>query len=676
MKRILYLLAAALLMSAAVKAQTGSEKVTGVKAASINLSSILIKQAQKNGNGVQPAPAALFDIQEVYVPDTIASTTGSYAALAWSGTEWWFSLWNKDSLFTMDAAGNLTASFTIAGVGRSNSGVRSITTDGTNLYMADNTDTIKIVNPATKTLTGTILVSSLGFNARAITYSPATNGGLGGFYVSNFATPIAEIDMNGNVLNSIPTSTHGLGSIYGIALDNLSVGGPFLWCYDQGSAGTFNNLVRLELPSGIPTFVIHDVNSDVGTQVNNGIAGGLFITNSFVTGENTIAGISQGAPFDALFAYELDSVSQIAYDALLDTVKWLPAYTQVADQQVSAFTFPAVITNFGGASLGAVTYTVEVNQGGPALYTGTGTTGTIASGSSTLVAPNGNFTPSAIGDYTVEAGCSIVGQTDGNPVNDTLSFLISVTDTVMARDNGVVTGGLGIGSNLTGILGQIYSLPNTDVLTSATFRCNGPTEGDTTRVVVYSMTAGVPGTQIGQSDYYFFTAADTDGVVLTLPILDMSGNPLSVAAGTYFVGVEEHQENVSLGTSEFNWRSNVTFITFPGQAWANNEDFGFRRIYVLRLNTGNSITSIGENPEVAGLGVFPNPAGKEINLRLSQPLKSYSVMDMKGSEVLAADLEIEQTEIRISIGQLPVGVYQIRAVDHNGAAYSTRFVKQ
>lgn len=676
MKRILYLLAAAVLMSAAVKAQTGSEKVTGVKAASIDLSSIPTLQTQKNGNGVQPAPTALFDIQEVYGLDTIASTTGTYAALAWSGTEWWFSLYNKDSLFTMDAAGNLTSSFKITGVGASNSGVRSITTDGINLYMADNTATIKIVDPATKTLTGTISGASLGFNARAITYSSAINGGLGGFYVSNFGTQIAEMDLNGNVLSTIPTSVHGLGGIYGIAFDNLSVGGPFLWCYDQGSGGAFNNLVRLELPSGIPTFVIHDVNSDVGAQVNSGVAGGLFITNSFVTGENTIAGISQGAPIDALFAYELDSVSQIAFDALLDTVKWLPAFTQVADQQTSAFTFPAVITNFGGSSLGAVTYTVEVNQGGAPLYTGTGTTGAIAAGSSTLVAPSGNFTPTAIGDYTVEAGCTIVGQTDGNPSNDTLSFVITVTDTVMARDNGIVTGGLGIGGNLTGILGQTYSLPNADVLTSATFRCNGPTEGDTTRVVVYSMTAGVPGTQIGQSDYYIFTAADTDGVVLTLPILDMTGNPLSVIAGTYFVGIEEHQENVSLGTSEFNWRINSTFITFPGQAWANNEDFGFRRIYVLRLNTGNSITSIGENPEVSGLGVFPNPAGKEINLRHSQPLKSYSIMDMKGSIVLTAELEIEQTEIRISTGQIPAGVYQIRAIDHNGTAYTTRFVKQ
>jgi hypothetical protein len=156
----------------------------------------------------------------------------------------------------------------------------------------------------------------------------------------------------------------------------------------------------------------------------------------------------------------------------------------------------------------------------------------------------------------------------------------------------------------------------------------------------------------------------------------MTGNPLNVTPGTYFVGVEEHQENISLGTSDFNWRSDVTFITFPGQAWANNEDFGFRRIYVLRLNTGNSITSIGENPEIAGLGVFPNPAGKEINLRLSQPIKSYSIMDMKGSVVLTSELEIEQSEIRIGTGQLPAGVYQIRAIDHNGTAYSTRFVKQ
>ena len=125
-------------------------------------------------------------------------------ACAWTGTEWWVSQWNKDSIYTLSPTGAVTSAFRISGVGTTTSGVRSITFDGTLLYLADNTTTIKCVDPATKTVVSTITAVTLPFNCRAITYDPTIAGGAGGFWVSNFNTPIVQIDRNGNLLSSIP----------------------------------------------------------------------------------------------------------------------------------------------------------------------------------------------------------------------------------------------------------------------------------------------------------------------------------------------------------------------------------------------------------------------------------------------------------------------------------------
>jgi hypothetical protein len=245
----------------------------------------------------------------------------------------------------------------------------------------------------------------------------------------------------------------------------------------------------------------------------------------------------------------------------------------------------------------------------------------------------------------------------------------------MARDNGVFNSALGIGNSLGGVLGQIYTLPNSDMLTSVTFRCNSPTEGDTTRLNIFSFTGGVPTTMIGWSDYYFFSASDTDGVWLTLEVKNLSGNPLQLAAGTYFVGIEEHQDNVSLATSNFNWRPNQTFITFPGQPWASNEDFGFNRIYVLRLNTGSSAVGVDELSVASELNIYPNPAQDQLSISFEDGFSAISITDAQGRVVKQESFDQKRTEENIFVGNLKDGVYFLMVTDKNNLKVQTRFVK-
>ncbi len=216
------------------------------------------------------------------------------AGVAWTGTEFWCAAWNSNTIYTADALGNAgsPASFTIAGV----TGTRSITTDGTYMYIGANTSSIYQIDPVTKTLVSTITTTVA--NCRYLTYDPTLDGGNGGFWAGAYGSDITSVDMNGTTLSTISSATHGLTGIYGMAFDNFSTGGPYLWAFDQGGNGA--DIVQLT-HTGSPTGVMHDATTDLAGG-GSGLGGGLFICNNFQTGANSMIGISQGV---SLFSYEL-----------------------------------------------------------------------------------------------------------------------------------------------------------------------------------------------------------------------------------------------------------------------------------------------------------------------------------------------------------------------------------
>lgn len=673
MKRIITLFAL-LFASGAMQAQVANEAAPAAKPINVSLGDLPVSAALK-GPGTSPSSAALWDIQEYFAVDTVASIAGGFAGIAWVGNEWWVSQWGKDSLYTIDINGNLTSAFKITGVGSPTSGVRSMTYDGTNLYLADNTTTIKVVNPATKTLLSTINVSSISFNARAITYSPALNGGAGGFYISNFGTAIKSVSMTGAILDSIVLASHTLPGIYGLAYDGLSFGGPFLWAFDQGTGGTGATLVRLDLPSGTPTFVQKNVNSDIGVLANTGIAGGMFITNNYVPGKFTIAGMLQGTPLDILFAYELDSISQLPPDGGLARVEFTPRNTLVPNEHLSPITFPVVAENNGGSPV-TINATVTVTSNGSTVGTYTGSSSNVPSGSPVTITTAGSLTPTAFSTYNVQAQIGLVGQVDSDPTNDSARFTIAVTDTTFALDNGQITGGLGFGPGADGAVGQIFTLNTTDVITTVTVAFNSPPIGDSTRVVVHGFTTA-PTTLIGRSGYYTFTAADTGVVVLDLPVRNLLNSALSLAPGTYLFGIEETGAgNIALATSEFNWRPSTCWVALNPNPWSPIENFNFNRVAIIRPNTGNSFTSLVDAPELKSLTVFPNPATSELRFRLDGRLVKVELMDLRGSVLRSEVFESPASEGVLTLAGLPVGIYQVRAIDTNGVQYVNRIVKQ
>ena len=227
---------------------------------------------------------------------TTDAGTGNAGVCFLNGNEYWVSKWASADFTTFDSTGTYTAGpFSIPGI----TGVRSITTDGTSLFMGLNTAQIKKVNPITQTVISTINTPAVP-NVRYVTYDPTANGGAGGFWCGTWTTDWTLVSLTGTFLSSVSATSHGLLAVYGLTYDGTSPGGPYLWAFNQtnvtiGAA----DIVQVEIATGMPTSVIHDVTSDMG--VVGDLAGGLYLQ----TNPLSLVGILQGS-INYLFGYDIN----------------------------------------------------------------------------------------------------------------------------------------------------------------------------------------------------------------------------------------------------------------------------------------------------------------------------------------------------------------------------------
>ncbi|MCD6068949.1 MAG: hypothetical protein K0S33_3775 [Bacteroidetes bacterium] len=611
---------------------------------------------------------ALFDIQFNYNATDTTGRTGM-AGVAFTGTEFWVSRWQSDTIFTFSPGGAVTDTFTIPGI----TGIRCFTWDGTNIYAGLNTNSIRIINPVTKMQTGTINAAAAAVTGvRHMTYDSTANSGAGGFWIGNFGTNIVLISMTGAVLQTIPAATHGLTAMYGSAIDHWTAGGPYLWVFDQGGASQ-SRLVRLQLPSGTPTGLTHDVMADVGVQrgLTSGLAGGLFITNG-LGATRTIVGLIQGTPDNLLFGYELNDFVQPAVDAQLDSLTPNSPYIL---RPITHFSSPlnwnGVISNQGTATLTATDFVVNVMSGASTVYTNTTTVNNLTTLSTANPTTSAAFTPSATGNFTVKAYASVVApQVDLVHSNDTIDYNFGVTDTVFAREDGISSGSLGIGNGSGGTLGQTFTTSTADQITSVTMQFTAPTAGDSMRATIHSFGA-TPGAVLASTPYYKFVPADTLGMVLTLPL---TGGPLPIAAGTYFVGVNEVASNVTLATTDFNFRPNSSWVIFGANPWTPAENFGFSKTFLLRMNVAGEPVGLKTNAfESQDLLTYPNPASTHITVELEKNTNSVSILNVLGEEVYNTAVNATAKKLSVDLTAFPSGIYFVKATA-NGKVRSSKIV--
>lgn len=246
----------------------------------------------------------LFDfLYRINVGSTGAIGADGQAGVLFIDNQYWVSTWAANTIHVLDANGVFVETFTIAGV----TGVRSMTTDGTNVYMGLASTTIQVVNPVTRLKTGTITVTnSSDAAARMLTYDSTLDGGAGGFWIGNFGSAIASISMTGANLSLIPAATHGTIA-YGGAVDNVTPGGPFLWIHDHTIAGSRDVITQISIATGAPTGVQYDYATEAGGTSTSFLSGGLFISDQVVPDTTALIGLCQCGPSNELFAVELTS---------------------------------------------------------------------------------------------------------------------------------------------------------------------------------------------------------------------------------------------------------------------------------------------------------------------------------------------------------------------------------
>lgn len=230
--------------------------------------------------------------------DLLASTTlNGNAGVCFFNNQFWVSRWATDSILILDLTGTVVSRFTVPGI----TGIRSFTTDGTSIYAGINTNSIKKIDPITKTLVSSITAPVAA--VRSLTYDATVTGG--GFWASTWTTDITQFDMSGVTANIVSAGSHLLTGMYGTAFDNTTIGGPYLWVFDQAISASQSDIVQINVATQMQTGVVHDVMSDVGAVAadTSGLAGGLFFYTQ--SGVLTVIGVLQGSPTNRLFGYEV-----------------------------------------------------------------------------------------------------------------------------------------------------------------------------------------------------------------------------------------------------------------------------------------------------------------------------------------------------------------------------------
>ncbi len=247
---------------------------------------------------------ATWDVQFDYDATAITGGAGNAGAVYIPTIgKFWTSKWASATCDQWNPDGTLDMTFTLPFTG-----TRGMCFDGQYVYHSTSSTTVQIVDPVTRTSVGTIPVTAAPNGFRFMAYNPDGNSGAGSIIGGNWTSPnfnFYEFSLTGTLLRTITNTQSG---IYGMAYDNYSPGGPFIWVWTQNlSYGSPQLILQMDYTTGTYTGLQHDVMSDVGIgqpTATAGLAGGLFITDQLVPGTVTLGGLLQGSP-DELFGYEL-----------------------------------------------------------------------------------------------------------------------------------------------------------------------------------------------------------------------------------------------------------------------------------------------------------------------------------------------------------------------------------
>ncbi len=257
-------------------------------------------------------------------------------------------------------------------------------------------------------------------------------------------------------------------------------------------------------------------------------------------------------------------------------------YVQRPFNQTASVNLKGVIKNSGAMSITNVTLKADItNSLNSVVYSASAiAVGTLTSGSSsTFTIPA--WTPSGTGTYTIKY-YPVLTQADGKTANDTIIRRLTITDSVFARDNGTITGSLGIGASEGGYLGQAFTIDAPVYLTSVTTNYSSGYTGKPYAALIFNTTGGgAPNTIIASTDTLLYP--DDNELLTTVPI---HGGRISLAPGTYVVAAIEFDSTIALSSTDSIFTPGTEWVYWPTNGLSNVEEFGaaLAKPFYLRLN--------------------------------------------------------------------------------------------
>lgn len=212
----------------------------------------------------QYAPGALYRFDNVgnYVDSIVLPITGAIA-MAYDG----------DYFYTIGSIGNVFDDREI------------YVWDFTNNY--NNPDDI-LLDTITFLPPDSLIWDFLSMNCAA--YSPDDDA----FWIGNWTGTALLVDKQGQVLDAFPGEALGGHNLTGIAYDNETAGGPYLWCSDVD-----NDLIRqYHIPSKTYTGNAYSYTPEINTS------GEMFLSSEIVPGKRVLGVYGQGG---RIVGYDLDA---------------------------------------------------------------------------------------------------------------------------------------------------------------------------------------------------------------------------------------------------------------------------------------------------------------------------------------------------------------------------------
>ncbi|MEE8417429.1 MAG: T9SS type A sorting domain-containing protein, partial [candidate division Zixibacteria bacterium] len=258
----------------------------------------LNERAPAHGSGDPPTVLDFAD--EVFTFET-ESQTGDIRCLGveFDGQYFWVTGANDlvtHYLHKFDSDGNHISTFNQGT--SSDWGWRDLAWDGTYLYASDEYE-LAVIDPNTgQKIDELPMPTSISPPLRALAWDPETDL----FWSANFGSNIIKFDRSGQTLATYANSH----IIYGMAWDNVSEGGPWLWVFSQDGTPQLQ-ISQFDPVNGSYTGVVFYAIDHSGG--NDAVAGGLCFTTDWEPTLGVVFGLVQDSP-DMVQGYEIAPYSQ------------------------------------------------------------------------------------------------------------------------------------------------------------------------------------------------------------------------------------------------------------------------------------------------------------------------------------------------------------------------------